>query len=297
MRHNKAMRRPRLVPQTSFPQHDVEVMGGMRLRYVDAGPKSDAMPLVLIHGLASRVEEYEDLITLLSKERRVLALDLPGNGYSDKPDRPYTLQFFEDSVLAFLDAIGVKHTAIGGGSLGGNLTLRLGHRVPDRFPRLAAWAPAGVWDPLHLGWRMLGRFFSWAKPFWPVMWIQSRFWYRRTWPGRKQALEHAFNHYKEIMTRGFVRMYFDMGVEQAKWSLFPIAPRISQPTLLGWGDQDHAMNMGEGVKRLAKILPNAKLHIFAGARHSLANEVPHELGARIREFLDGGKEKEPSVAA
>src|SRR5581483_840114 len=99
--HIKTMRRPRAVPVTAFPQNDVEVLDGVRLRYVDVGNDEGSPPLVLIHGLASRIEEYEDIITMLSKHRRVLALDLPGNGYSDKPDRPYTLSFFEDSVLAF----------------------------------------------------------------------------------------------------------------------------------------------------------------------------------------------------
>jgi pimeloyl-ACP methyl ester carboxylesterase len=137
---------------------------------------------------------------------------------------------------------------------------------------------------------LLGRVCKWLRPFWPIVWIQSRFWYRREWPGREMALRNAFAHYKEIMSEGFLRMYFELGIEQAKSSLFPLAPRIAQPTLLAWGDQDHALNMGEGVKRLAKILPNARLHIFRGARHSLANEVPTELAARIHKFLeDHGK--------
>lgn len=291
--HNKGMRRPRAVPVTAHTQRDVEVLGGLRLRYIDVGEPSGAPPLVLLHGLASRLEEYEELVKVLAPHRRVLVLDLPGNGYSDKPDRPYTLPFFEDSILAFLDALAVREAIPLGGSLGGNLTLRLGHRAPERFPRLAAWAPAGVWDAAPLHWMTLARFFAWTQPFWPVVWVQSRFWYRRDWPGRERALANAFGHYKEIMSRGFVRMYFELGVEQAKHSLFPLAPEISQPTLLAWGDQDHALNMGEGVKRLAGILPNAKLHVFEGARHSLANEVPSELGEKIRAFLSEQK----SVAA
>jgi pimeloyl-ACP methyl ester carboxylesterase len=268
---------------TAFPQRDVEVLGGVRLRYIDVG-EGAGPPLVLLHGLASRLEEYEDLVGVLSKNRRVLALDLPGNGYSDKPDRPYTLSFFEDSVLGFLDALGVRDAAIGGGSLGGNLTLRLGHRAPDRFTRLVAWAPAGVWDPMP-HYILLGRLFRWLRPFWPVVWVQSRFWYRRSWPGRERALRDAFAHYREIMSRGFVRMYFDLGVEQATSSLFPLAPKIKQPTLLVWGDEDHALNMGAGIKKLAKILPNARLCVFHGARHSLASEVPLELAERIDDFL------------
>ena len=54
------MRRPSAVRQTTYPQHDIDVMGGMRLRYVDVGKDEGQPPLVLIHGLASRIEEYQE---------------------------------------------------------------------------------------------------------------------------------------------------------------------------------------------------------------------------------------------
>lgn len=281
------MRRPRAVRATRYPQHDAHVLGGLRLRYVDVRGEEDGPPVVLLHGLASRIEEYDELVPHLAARRRVLALDLPGNGYSDHPDRPYTLELLEDSVLALLDALSVKEAHVAGGSLGGNLTIRLGHRAPDRFVKLAAWAPAGAWEPMP-HWALLGRAMRLVRPFWPVVWVQSRFWYRRDWPGRERALAEAFAHYREVMSRGFLRMYFDLGVEQARRSLFPLAPSVRQPTLLLWGDQDRALDMGRGVRRLAELMPNARLHVFAGARHSLANEVPDALAARVGEFLSAG---------
>lgn len=225
----------------------------------------------------------------LAANRRVLVMDLPGNGYSDKPDRLYTLTFLEDAVLGLLDHLAVKQADLAGGSLGGNLVLRLGHRAPQRFRRLVPWAPAGAWEPM----RVLGALGSlWLRlgsaAFWPVIWVQSRFWYRRTWKGRDDALRQTFNHYREVFGRGFVRMYFEIVREQVLTSLFPIAPAIAHPTLLFWGDQDHALGMGHGVQRLAKLLPNARLRVFHGARHSLANEVPYELAGGVDAFLSRG---------
>jgi pimeloyl-ACP methyl ester carboxylesterase len=68
-------------------------------------------------------------------------------------------------------------------------------------------------------------------------------------------------------------------------SLFPIAPAIAQPTRVVWGDQDHALGMGEGVRRLVGLLPHASLRVMQGARHSLAVEVPDELAAEVDSFL------------
>jgi pimeloyl-ACP methyl ester carboxylesterase len=117
------------------------------------------------------------------------------------------------------------------------------------------------------------------------VWIQSRFWYRPDWPGRDAALADTFAYYREVMGPGFVRMYFDMAAVQVERSLFPMAPEIHQPVWLGWGDQDHGANMGEGVARLATLLPRCELRVFPGARHSLAAEIPDDLAAALDEFL------------
>ena len=70
-------------------------------------------------------------------------------------------------------------------------------------------------------------------------------------------------------------------------SLFDIAPSITQPTLLMWGDQDNGAKMGDGVARLHELLPDNTFHVFPGARHSLEAELPVELATTITTFLDG----------
>lgn len=277
---------PSAVRMTRFPVFSGEVLSGLRLRWIDVPAQRDsgAPPLVLLHGLASRIEEYEELVPFLRAHRRVIVMDLPGNGYSDKPDQLYTLRFLEDAVLALLDRLALREADLGGGSLGGGLTVRLGHREPQRFARLCPWAPAGAWEPMRLL-PLLVRALSGRRTFWPAMWVQSRFWYRRDWPGRDEALRSSFAHYREVVSPGFLRMYWEIGIEQGESSLYPLAPQTPQPTLLLWGDQDHGLNMGEGVKKLATLLPRVRLHIFKGARHSLANEVPEDLGRTLDAFL------------
>jgi pimeloyl-ACP methyl ester carboxylesterase len=117
--------------------------------------------------------------------------------------------------------------------------------------------------------------------FWPIVRGQSRFWFSRDFPGRDAALAETFAYYREVMSPGFVDMYFGLAADQVGASLFPIAPEIRQPTLLMWGDRDHGGGMGKGVARLAATIPDVEFVTFGGARHSLEAEVPMELATTI----------------
>lgn len=282
---DRGLTRPEAVRATRFAQHDIAI-DGMRLRYIDEGPyrSPGSGALLLIHGHTSRIEEYDGLVPRLAEHLRVLVVDLPGSGYSDKPERPYSLRFYEDILVEFVDALGIERLFVAGGSMGGNLTLRLGHRFPERFERLAPWAPGSAWTARPLAASVMRRVSGYPL-FWPIVKVQSRYWYSDDWPPRDATLAETFRYYDEIMGPGFVRMYFDMAADQVGRTLFDIAAEIRQPTWLGWGDRDHGANMGEGVARLHQLLPNSELRVFANARHSLAAEVPDALADAIASFL------------
>lgn len=278
--------RPVTVPATPFKQADVRVLG-LRLRYVDVGPndgRGAIETVVLIPGITSRIEDYDDLVRALSARRRVLVLDLPGSGYSDKPERTYDLTFYEDTLVSFLDEMGVARAHLGGGSLGGNLVLRLAHRFPDRFDRLVAWAPGSAWKAHPYLARLL-RLATSRALFWLFVRVQSRYWYRHDLPGRAEIQRANLAYYREVMCSGFVKMYFGIAADQVARTLFDIAPHIRHPTLLAWGDRDDGANMQKHIFRLHRLLPSDELAVFRGARHALATEVPVTLAAVIEEFL------------
>jgi pimeloyl-ACP methyl ester carboxylesterase len=149
------------------------VDGGRRRVAADLLPAlaPDARVLLFIHGMDSRVEESEDLAAALAARHdqnwTVITVDLPASGYADNLDHtrisPLSavachstplLDFLEDYVVAFVDQLDAelhgqlapRLRAVIGGSLGGNLAMRLGRRAG--VPWLAAtvaWSPASIW--------------------------------------------------------------------------------------------------------------------------------------------------------
>lgn len=270
-----------VLEQTRF----VEV-GGLRLRVLDIGPDEpdpERLPLLVIPGHTARIDGFVAMAPLLAARHRVVIPDLPGCGESDKPDRRYDVAFYTDVLLELLDVLGIERAVPVGGSLGGNLVLRLGHRAPERFPRLALWAPGSAWKARPRLAAVIRRTCG-RRLFWPSVRIQSRYWYSPDHPGREQALAETFAYYRRSLSPGFVAMYWGLAADQVGHSLFAIAPEVAQPTLLMWGDQDDGAGMGRGVARLHELLPDNRLVVFGGRRHSLEDEIPAELAAEVLAF-------------
>jgi pimeloyl-ACP methyl ester carboxylesterase len=102
-------------------------------------------PLVLIHGIGSRLEVWDHVLPYLEPEREVIALDLPGFGASPMPphDQPPGIETLLAGVTGLLDELGLERPHVAGNSLGGWLTLELAKR--GRARTATCLSPAGFW--------------------------------------------------------------------------------------------------------------------------------------------------------
>lgn len=103
---------------------------GGRLHYVDAGA---GPPVVLIHGSDGVLQDFTiSLLPALARERRALAFDRPGHGYSERPpDAPLTLEVNARLLHAAVRALGVERPLLVGHSYGGAVALRYALDYPD----------------------------------------------------------------------------------------------------------------------------------------------------------------------
>lgn len=116
-------------------------VNGLHVRYVDLG---SGMPLLLVHGLGGAIESWANNIDALAKEMRVIALDLPGFGYSDKPKTSYTIKFYADFIAGFVNKLNVAPLAVAGSSLGGHIACELAITHPEAVSKLVLVSPPGA---------------------------------------------------------------------------------------------------------------------------------------------------------
>jgi pimeloyl-ACP methyl ester carboxylesterase len=99
-----------------------------------------------LHGLGASKVSLLPTVAALNDRFRVIAIDLPGFGDSDKPlGAGYDPPFFARAVLGLLDCLDIDRAHLVGNSLGGRVALEVGLRHPDRVDRLALLAPSLAW--------------------------------------------------------------------------------------------------------------------------------------------------------
>ena len=116
---------------------------GHRISLLEAGTGA---PVIAIHGLGASKASFLATVAALAPRFRVIAIDLPGFGDSDKPvGAPYDARYFGAAVVQLLDALALDREHLIGNSLGGRVALEVGLRAPERVDRLALLAPSMAW--------------------------------------------------------------------------------------------------------------------------------------------------------
>jgi pimeloyl-ACP methyl ester carboxylesterase len=105
-------------------------LDAMKIHYVSEGKGKDA--IVLVHGWGCRLTHWRDQIPELSKRARVLALDLPGHGESDKPEIKYDMDLFAAAIDAVMKDAGVEHAVLVGHSMGTPVVRQFYRKYPQK---------------------------------------------------------------------------------------------------------------------------------------------------------------------
>ena len=262
------------------PPHRAEWLDadGVRLRTVRAGTGDTT--LVLLHGFGESLTTWRSVFDRLAENHRVVALDLPGFGGSEKPDVPYSMPAMTRRLSRFLDEWTTGPIVLLGHSMGGELAAALALARPDRVGLLVLIAPAGfriglggIADTMTPGKaRTIGRYLalrSFVTPIHDPGWLGE--------PDSQASYDLTGDRaYSRAVSRLLTE--FDFVALRKRFG------EIAQPTLLIWGGLDPVVPFSVGDS-LSHIIPCARFVPLRNAFHRPQAEVPDTVVAALRSFL------------
>lgn len=251
--------------------------GGYRLHYFEAAPSNGGgTPLVLVHGLGARGEDWAAMIPALAAQGfHVYAPDLLGYGRSAKPDVDYSISLEEQTVVQFMQAVHVPRADVGGWSMGGWIVMKLAMDRPEMVDRLAIYDSAGVYFPAS--WepelftpsdvigvtKLIGMLSPKPQPL----------------PGFvAEAALRKLEANAWVIRRSMTAM--TNGRDLLDFRLY----KISQPMLIMWGAQDELIPVSVG-ESIHKSVPQSVLNIVEGCGHLAPEQCPRPVIAGTVEFL------------
>jgi pimeloyl-ACP methyl ester carboxylesterase len=252
--------------------------GGYRLHYFEAGPAggSSGTPLVLVHGLGARGEDWAAMIPALAAQGfHVYVPDLLGYGRSPRPNVDYSISLEEQTVAQFMQTMHVPRADIGGWSMGGWIVMKLALDHPEMVDRLVIYDSAGVyfpatWEPELftpadvLGVKKLMGMLT-PKPH-PLPGFAAEAAVRKL-EGNAWVIRRSMS----AMTNG--RDLLDFRLHG-----------ITQPMLIVWGSRDDLIPLSVG-EVIHQSVPQSVLNIVEGCGHLAPAECPAPVIEGTVDFL------------
>jgi pimeloyl-ACP methyl ester carboxylesterase len=234
-------------------------------------------PVVLLHGWGASSQSLAPLCGALANVFRVLAVDLPGFGWSPAPPTAWGTPEYTGHVERLMQAMGMDRAALVGHSFGGRIAIRLAAGHPARVSRLVLVASAGIRPRRRSGYyvrvaaaKLVKRVFS--LPVWGATGqrIISKV------SGRMGS--------RDYRAAGQMRPTL---VKVVNEDLTRMLPAIQAPTLILWGDRDQEVSRG-AMETMAARIPGSRLVVFGGAGHFPFLDAPEEFGRTVTAFLRQG---------
>ena len=262
---------------------------GVRVHYQEAGDPS-APPMILIHGFAaSNLVWSKVFLEFAAAGYRVIAPDLPGYGYSAKPEHlDYTIAGQAEMVVGLLKQLEIDRAVFLGSSYGGAIaaTIALDHPAlveklimvgavnnnkPTRYLLMRLFGSPIIGDilsPLLVGSRLLLRL------------RMKRVYDRHSWVLDERRVDAR---HLPLRIRGAHRAIIRT---VRRWDAERVsreAHLIGQPTLLLWGDTDREVPLADG-QRLHEAIPGSRLIVFRECGHLPHEEYPEIFVKLVSDF-------------
>ena len=269
---------------------------GVRTRVLRAGAGPD---LVLLHGTGGHLEAYARDIAGLAADFRVTAYDMVGHGWSDLPDRPYTIDVLSDHLTGLMDALAIPRAHLSGESLGGWVAAWTAAHQPDRVGRMVLNTPGNIANKPEVMKRLVESTTAAVRdPSDATVRRRVEFLFHHT----EMVTDELVTLRRAVYSRpGFLTAIGNTLVLQDPevrrdfaWDPSWVG-KVTAPVLLLWTDHDPTGGLDE-AELLLSWLPDARLEVIEDAGHWPQWEKPGEYLRAHRDFLLPGAAVEPGAA-
>lgn len=262
---------------------------GLQVHYRDEGK---GFPIVLLHGTASSLHTWDDWAKELTKNYRVIRMDLPAFGITGpNKNADYSITAYTTFLHQFLMKINVDRFYLAGNSLGGNIAWNYAAEHPEKIKKLILVDASGL--PTN---KPQPAIFKLAKT--PI--LSSLFLYVTPKFFIKKNMKEVYGDENKI-TNALITRYHKMAlrvgnrqafIDRAKTD-FKLGAKVNldkfksikTPTLLIWGAKDSWIPLNNG-KRMNLLLVNSKLVVLENAGHVPMEENPAESLGILKSFLN-----------
>lgn len=264
-------------------------LGETEVSYVELG---EGPPVFFVHGLGGSWRNWLENIPAMSKNHRVVALDLPGFGTSPMPAEPISIHAYGDLIVKFADEIGLgPETALVGHSMGGFIASDAVIEAPGRFSSVTLVAAAGI---------TFANFPQTRKQI-------AKLAIRMMLPiaagrlernlGRKRLRSASFTGliaHPSMIGREILWELGSYGVKspgmlQAAYALAGYDTRhrlaeITLPTMVVWGNQDRLVPVA-AAHSYDRRIPHSELNLIEDAGHMVQMERPGRFNRTLEDFV------------
>ncbi len=265
------------------------VAGGYRTNLHDRG---QGEPLMLIHGSGPGVTAWANwrgVIPSLSETFRVVAPDMLGFGYSERPeDGQYNLDRWVEHAVGVMDALDLEQVNLVGNSFGGAVALALAIRHPERVRRLALMGSVGVPFPISEG---LDAVWGYTPSLENMRRLVQLFAYNQ----ELVTDELAALRYQASIRPGFQESFAAMfPAPRQRWVDAMTSPEaairaLPHETLILHGREDRVIPLDTSLT-LMQWIPKAQLHVFGHCGHWTQIEHAQRFIRLLRDFVLEGRD-------
>jgi pimeloyl-ACP methyl ester carboxylesterase len=227
---------------------------------------------LLLHGWGDSSRTFDSLVSTLSRDFRIIRVDLPGFGGSETPGEPWGVGEYVQFVKAFTKKIDISVDILIGHSFGGRIVIK-GVGDGDLQPRkIVLIGAAGLAKHSTLRSRMYKTFAKIGgavfSPFPESMQVKLR---------RKLYKRVGSEDY---LDSGALKETF---LKVTKEDLSDIARKIKIPALLIWGENDKATPLSDGTQ-LHRLISGSTLEVLGGVGHFVHQERATGVATLVRIF-------------